>query len=201
MIYITDTKPLCSDKLFQGLYLKTNDHFKAKIDKKKLRDDKNRTLAGAFLLKTGMEKMGLKTDVLIYSADKGKPYIDGLFFNISHSGDKAVCAFGTSEIGVDIEKIKPLSDRLMKKIALPSERAKISAAKQIVRLWTRKEALAKCVGTGLGEEIFRTDLSEDVVCYNGMTYRLKSFELGEYMLSVCTEFDFPPEKIEEIILR
>ena len=127
-------------------------------------------------------------------------YIDGVFFNISHSGDKAVCAFGTSEIGVDIEKIKPLSERLMDKIALPSERAKISAAKQIVRLWTRKEALAKCVGEGLGEDIFKTDLSEDVVRYSGMTYRLKSFELGEYMLSVCTEFDFPPEKIVNIRL-
>ena len=201
MIYITDTKPLCSDKLFQGLYLKTNDHFKEKIDKKKLREDKNRTLAGAFLLKAGMEKLCLKTDVKIYSSDKGKPYIDGLFFNISHSGDRAVCAFGTSEIGVDIEKIKPLSDRLMQKIALPSERAKISAAKQIVRLWTRKEALAKCVGTGLGDEIFKTDLSEDIVRLNGVTYRLKSFELDEYMLSVCSEFDFPPEKIEKVTIR
>ena len=200
MIYITDTKPLCSDKLFQGLYLKTNDYFKEKIGKKKLREDKNRTLAGAFLLKTGMEKMGLKDEVKIYSSEKGKPYIDGLFFNISHSGEKVVCAFGTSEIGVDIEKIKPLSDRLLKKISLPSERTKISAAKQIVRLWTRKEAIAKCVGTGLGEEIFRTDLSEDVVRYNGVTYRLKSFVLDEYILSVCSEFDFPPEKIEKITL-
>ena len=201
MIYITDTKPLCSDRLFQGLYLKTNQHFKEKIDKKKLREDKNRTLAGAFLLKTGLEKMGLDSQTKIYSSEKGKPYIDGVFFNISHSADMAVCAFGTSEIGVDIEKIKPISDRLMEKFALPSERAKISAAKQIIRLWTRKEALAKCIGTGLGEEIFGTDLSEDIVRCNGMTYRLKSFEIGEYMLSVCSEFDFPPEKTKKVIIR
>ncbi|MBR6523860.1 MAG: 4'-phosphopantetheinyl transferase superfamily protein [Clostridia bacterium] len=200
MIYITDTKPLCSDSLFQGLYLKTNEYFKGKIDAKRLRDDKNRTLAGACLLKKGLEKMGLNPDMRINEASKGKPYVDGVYFNISHSGDKAVCAFGTSEIGVDIEKIRPLCERLMDKIALPSERAKISAAKQIVRLWTRKEALAKCVGEGLGEDIFKTDLSEDVVRYGGVTYRLKSFELGEYMLSVCTEFDFPPEKIVNIRL-
>lgn len=200
MIYITDTKPLFREDLFRGLYLNTFQHFKEKIDKKKLRDDKNRTLAGATLLKKGLEKMGVNPDVRINVSEKGKPYIEGVFFNISHSGDKAVCAFGSSEIGVDIEKINPLSERLMDKIALPNERAKISAAKQIVRLWTRKEALAKCVGEGLGEEIFKTDLSEDVVRYNGMTYRLKSFELGEYMLSVCTEFDFPPEKIVNIRL-
>ena len=200
MIYITDTKPLFGDNLFRGLYLKTFDYFKEKIDKKKLREDQNRTLAGAALLRKGLEKMGVSTDVRINEAPKGKPYIDGVFFNISHSGEKAVCAFGKNEIGVDIEKIKPLSERLMDKIALPNERAKISAANQIVRLWTRKEALAKCVGEGLGEEIFKTDLSEDVVRYGGMTYRLKSFELGEYMLSVCTEFDFPPEKIINIKL-
>lgn len=201
MIYITDTKPLCSDSLFQGLYLKTNEYFKERIDKKSRREDKNRTLAGAYLLRKGLEKMGVDPDtVRIITTEKGKPYIDGIFFNISHSGERAVCAFGTSETGVDIEKIKPLSERLMDKIALPSERAKISAAKQIVRLWTRKEALAKCVGTGLGEEIFKTDLSEDVVRYEGMTYRFKSFELGEYMMSVCTEFNFPPEKIVNLKL-
>lgn len=199
MIYITDIKPLFGDSLFQGLYLKTNSHFRDKIDKKRLLEDKCRTLAGAELLKKGLKKMGIDSDIVtINTSPKGKPYIDGVFFNISHSGDKTVCAFGTNEIGVDIEKIKPLSEKLMDKIALPGERAKISAAKQIVRLWTRKEALAKCVGEGLGEEIFKTDLSEDVVRYRGMTYRLKSFELGEYMLSVCSEFDFPPEKIVNI---
>ena len=133
MIYITDTKPLYRDDLFRGLYLNTYSHFREKIDRKKLREDQNRTLAGAVLLKKGIEKMGVNPDVRIKVAPKGKPYIDGFFFNISHSGDKAVCAFGTSEIGVDIEKIKPLSERLMDKIALPSERAKISAAKQIIQ--------------------------------------------------------------------
>ena len=198
MIYIADTKPLYGEPLFQGLYHKINPYFREKIDKKRLMDDKCRTLAGAVLLKKGLEKMGENPDVRIYEWGKGKPVIDGVFFNISHSGEKAVCAFGTSEIGVDIEKIKPLSERLMDKISLPSERAKISAAKQIVRLWTRKEALAKCVGEGLGEEIFKTDLSEDTVRYRGETYRLKSFEIGEYMLSVCTEFDFPPEQIVNV---
>ncbi len=201
MIYITDTKPLCSDKLFQGLYLKVNEHFKEKIDKKKLREDKNRTLAGAFLFKTGMEKMGLSADAEIYSSDKGKPYTDSIFFNISHSGNRAVCTFGITEIGVDIEKIRPVSSGLLGRIAFPNERSKVSAEKEILRLWTRKEAFAKCLGTGIGEEIWKVDLTADVFSYKSEIYRLKTFLLEDYYISVCVKDDFPPEEIEKITLR
>ena len=196
-----NVKPLYDESQFQGLYLKVNKFFQDRADIKKPRKSKNQSLAGGYLLNVGLREMGINPDNIKIDITKtGKPYIlnDNIFFNIAHSEDFAVCAFGTSEIGVDIEKIKPLSERILDKISLPSERAKIYAAKQIVKLWTRKEALSKCLGSGIGKHIFKTDLSEEQIRYDGMTYRLKSFELGEYMLSVCSEFDFPPEKIIEI---
>lgn len=194
-----NVKPLLSESLYQGLYLKTNEYFRKKIDIKKIREDKIRTLAGAYLLSYGLKKLGFDPDkVKIETVEKGKPYIAGTFFNISHSGDLAVCAFGDSEIGVDIEKIKPASERVKNKIALPSERAKISAAKQIIRLWTRKEAFGKCLGSGIGEYIFKIDLMGDTVYYGGNTYGIRTLCFDEYYLSVCTENNMPSTEIIKV---
>jgi len=192
-------KPLLSESLFQGLYLKTNEYFREKIDNKKQTEDKIKTLAGAYLLQYGLKRQGFDPErVKIETVEKGKPYIAGTFFNISHSGDLAVCAFGDSEIGVDIEKIRPASERVKNKISLPSERAKISAAKQIIRLWTRKEAFGKCLGSGIGEDIFKIDLMGDTVYYNGNTYGIRTLCFDEYYLSVCTENDMPNTEIIKV---
>lgn len=196
-----NVKPLYDESQFQGLYHKVNKYFRDRVDKKKPCESKIQSLGGGYLLNCGLNELGLDAEkIKMDVSEKGKPYISGenIFFNIAHSKDLVVCAFGTSEIGVDVEKIKPLSERLLNKISLPTERAKISAAKQIVKLWTRKEALAKCLGTGLGENVYKTDLSEDTISLDGTVYRLKSFEVGEYMISVCTEFDFPPEEIVKV---
>lgn len=196
-----NVKPLYDESLLKGLYLKVNKYFRDRTDKKKPQKSKCQSLGGGYLFSYGIKKMGFVADeIRIDVTEKGKPFVsnENIFFNIAHSDEMAVCAFGTSEIGVDIEKIKPLSEKLLSRISLPSERAKISAAKQIVKLWTRKEALAKCLGTGVGESVYKTDLSEDVISLDGTVYRLKSFEVGEYMISVCTEFDFPPEEIVKV---
>lgn len=194
-----DTKPLCSDNLFQGLYLQTNKYFKLRIDKKNRREDKNRTLAGAYLLGKCLSDCGLNIErVEIYPGEGGKPMIKEFPFNISHSGELAACAIADGEVGVDVEKVKQVSGKILDKIALPTERARISAAKEIIRLWTRKEAFAKCLGTGIGEEIWKADLTGDVFVYRGKTYRLRTFVFGDYYVSVCTEDEFPPEQIEII---
>ena len=188
-----DVKPLKSDNLFQGLYLKSNNFFKEKADKKKRREDKILTLAGGILLTEGLKQLGVETE-RIQLGEKGKPYIDGVFFNIAHSGDFTVCAFGETDIGVDIEKNRSVSENVLEKISLPEEREKHSP----LEIWTRKESFAKCIGTGRGEDVWKTDLSEDKICCAGKIYRIKTLEIKEYVLSVCAEGDFPPDKIVEI---
>lgn len=196
-----NVKPLYDDSQLKGLYLKANKYFKDRADIKKPRESKIQSIGGGYLFSIGLKNLGLDAEkIKIDVSEKGKPYLSGekIFFNIAHSADMVVCAFGANEIGVDIEKIKPLSEKFLDRISLPTEKAKISAAKQIVKLWTRKEALAKCLGTGVGENVYKTDLSEDQFSLDGTVYRLKSFEVGEYMISVCTEFDFPPDEIVKI---
>jgi 4'-phosphopantetheinyl transferase len=75
-------------------------------------------------------------ELRIESGERGKPSLSGgpnLRFNLSHSGELALIAVaGGREVGVDVERIRP--DR-------PAE---------YLRDWTRREAAAKCAGTGLG---------------------------------------------------
>lgn len=91
---------------------------------------------------------------------KGKPYsIDepNLYFNISNSGMLTVIAFSRdSEVGIDIEQIRPLSDldemitinfttREIKFInGKPEERTS-----RFFRFWTVKESYLKATGEGM----------------------------------------------------
>lgn len=101
---------------------------------------------------------------LRFGAEKfGKPILvdpdpAGLVFNVSHTGDWGVIAFGWSrELGVDIETIDPRLDGLAlaarffstaEQTALSSLPAAYQAA-GFYRLWTSKEAYMKGVGLGM----------------------------------------------------
>lgn len=74
--------------------------------------------------------------VALRFGERGKPLLEAphrsLRFNLSHSGGRALIAVGRGrEVGVDIERI---GDR-------PEE---------FYAAWTRREAIAKCLGAGLG---------------------------------------------------
>ncbi|WP_295640407.1 4'-phosphopantetheinyl transferase superfamily protein [uncultured Methylibium sp.] len=79
-------------------------------------------------------------------------------FNLSHSGELALIGIGSSaEIGVDIETLVPMPDaealaRLHYTVAEQESLGSLSAAARdegFLRLWTRKEACLKALGTGL----------------------------------------------------
>jgi len=95
----------------------------------------------------------------------GKPQLAGscemdLRFNLSHSDSLAVFAFTTGrEIGVDVELVKEMPD--LEAIARQSfsseDCARLAAAAAgeqaglFYRLWTRREAVAKCTGQGIAQ--------------------------------------------------
>lgn len=92
----------------------------------------------------------------------GKPRLDhdtaNLSFNVSNSGGLAVFAFARGcELGVDIERIRPIEDlddiagryfctREFESIQRTSGQERVAA---FFRCWTRKEAFIKAIGRGL----------------------------------------------------
>lgn len=70
--------------------------------------------AASLLLSYALSDYGKKlSDIKI--SETGKPYIEGMpYFNVSHSGKYVVAAVGFSEIGIDIQEKKPISDAAAK---------------------------------------------------------------------------------------
>lgn len=98
----------------------------------------------------------------------GKPYLDDdakgstLSFNLSHSGDWLVYAFGRSRmLGVDIEYHRKAvqSEEIVRRFFAPEElrlllRFEGDARRRIFyALWVRKEASLKAMGTGLARSL------------------------------------------------
>ncbi|KPQ34111.1 MAG: 4'-phosphopantetheinyl transferase AcpT [Phormidesmis priestleyi Ana] len=102
--------------------------------------------------------------------DYGKPQVSittvspsaacGFHFNLSHSGELALCALGGSHrVGVDIEIIKTIQrlESMMSRCLCPEEIAQVAASEDPVRAflqyWTCKEAYLKAIGKGLSQSM------------------------------------------------
>ncbi|HEY1339186.1 MAG TPA: 4'-phosphopantetheinyl transferase superfamily protein [Bryobacteraceae bacterium] len=102
-------------------------------------------------------------------SERGKPRVKGIEFSLSHAGSlMAVAVAEGCEVGVDIEKIRPMNDldRIAGRFFSPDEAADLRSLPESDReaaffhCWTRKEAFVKATGEGLyaALETFRTTL-------------------------------------------
>jgi 4'-phosphopantetheinyl transferase len=93
----------------------------------------------------------------------GKPEVDGaLSFNLSHAGALALVALGDGcEVGIDVERTDRRSHAILRALT-DGERTALGHAPghlELMRLWCRKEALAKATGGGLRWAPERIDTS------------------------------------------
>ncbi|MCA9707377.1 MAG: 4'-phosphopantetheinyl transferase superfamily protein [Myxococcales bacterium] len=99
----------------------------------------------------------------------GKPHlVDArLPLNLSHAGDWGLVALGhRHEVGVDIEAIHParVTAGMVRMVTSTGERATFDAmdparwAAPFFRLWVRKEAVIKALGTGLSRPLDSIDV-------------------------------------------
>ena len=94
----------------------------------------------------------------------GKPLLrhdNSLQFNLSHSGEYALCGVARQIVGVDIEQLRAMDrlDGLIKRCLAVSEQqalAKVSLNNQstaFLKYWTCKEAYLKATGQGISESL------------------------------------------------
>ncbi len=106
-------------------------------------------------------------DLQIIEDENGKPYIPDCeyHFNISHCENTLVYAFSNKEIGIDIEKIRPISLSVLKKFFSEEEQKYVlghipteedfkksenaEILERFYRIFTLKEAICKNSGIGI----------------------------------------------------
>lgn len=102
----------------------------------------------------------------------GKPFRCGSeFFNISHSGNYAICAFSKREVGVDIEKISSSYVDIATTFYSKEEALEVMKLEndlrpmKFIEIWVRKESFIKAVGAGMSIDFTKFFLNLYQICY------------------------------------
>lgn len=214
-VFAAATECLSDGNLFAGLYETVHPRRKEKIDKMRLDKDRRLSLGAGLLLKKALLNFGEDYDNAVFAEDSnGKPYILGgkLFFNLSHSENRVMCAVSDKPVGCDVEKLGKYNDAIAKRffhkneyayiLSLGNEEEKRDA---FYRIWTQKESFVKAIGLGIrlpfdsfsalvefGLPVEQSAVNED--------YFIRSFDvLDKYKCSVCSVYKNIPD-IKEISL-
>ncbi len=144
----------------------------------KLRRKRYSESARALLAKAVEREYGLDSTAFPEKREAdGKPYLEGapFFFNLSHSGGYVVCALSDSPVGVDIEKILPVSLKVMRRFFGRT----ILSPREQMRVWTRYESYGKMVGSGIPYPA-----GSEKPCF------YKEYgAIDRYIITVCSEKD------------
>jgi 4'-phosphopantetheinyl transferase len=117
---------------------------------------------------------------------------NGIFWSLSHTPDYVAAVNAPYPVGIDIEKIAPVSDSLMQQIAGEGEWALAPEMTTALfyRYWTAKEAALKAVGIGLAglskcrvKELI--DGNQLILQYGSEQWQVSSlFEIDGFITSV-----------------
>lgn len=113
-------------------------------------------------------------DFKVHYKENNKPYINGLYFNISHSYHMVAIIISDEECGIDIECLN--NNKNIEKL---KRRFNIVSDTEFFKQWTRKEAYLKKIGTG----IKISSLFEEVK--NITTEKVEDKEGNSYFFSYC----------------
>ena len=91
-----------------------------------------------------------------YYGEHKKPYLKNYpdwYFNFSHCKNAVCCVLSRKEVGIDIEEIKEYKEDLANYVSSEKELMLLhnsdNQADEFYRLWTRKEAVFKMLGSGI----------------------------------------------------
>lgn len=138
-------------------------------------------LARAFFRLTGKAMPEIKTQPC------GKPYWEdtGLHFSLCHTRQAVFCAISDGVVGLDAEKIRPVSQAVIARVLSPEELRQFDGSDEcFMRFWTLKEAYVKYTGEGL--QGYPNKISFDGTKLSGSDLSFASLRHRDWTVSVCT---------------
>ena len=152
------------------------------------RDQKASAAAYLLLLYALRDAFGLINPQVEVDA-RGKPYLKDqpqVHFNISHCPLGCVCAVADRPVGVDIQDVRPFSQRLAERCCTENELERLKTAADpafaFARMWAMKESYVKKLGAGLGYDVRRVDTTQ-------MEDRFAVFAHKDYCIAVSVQDD------------
>jgi len=126
-----------------------------------------------------------------YLNENGKPLSDEICFNISHSKGLVCFARSEKEIGIDVEKIREVDEKIIDRISSKDEKAYIKNEQNFFEVWTAKEAFIKMIGSAISlnlKEIPSLPLNSFHTHGEGK-YLTKTYKFKDYIISICLRTD------------
>lgn len=213
-ILYMNVKILENEMLFQKFLSMISSDRKEKIMKFKNPVPARLSLGAGILIKIMLEQQncGHLLNKICYE-EHGKPYFEdaNFHFNLSHSGEYVICAYGNEPLGIDIQKTKSSIPKNTKKILTAEETEYLFTLDETNRIisfykiWSRKESLVKSDGRGLRiplsdlsmikhNDFQNTFLFEDKEVY----FHDLSILLPDYTVCICSKTEFIPDQIFEV---
>lgn len=151
MVIYFDKFDKIDDKKYTLLYSFLPPSRKQKVDKTKDEQSKKIQIVEYYLVK---KHLGISSQKDFLYNKYGKPYILGeKHFSISHTKTALVIAISDNEIGIDIQEISNVSERLIQKVLNESEMQQVQnsicPSEEFTKLWTKKESYVKYYGTSI----------------------------------------------------
>lgn len=195
--------------------LKNNKYADRVIELKKINmlrneDDKKRSLgAGLLLLDILAKEYGYDYEFIcdkLTKTESGKPYLtDGnVRFSLSHSGDYIAVAVGKHEVGVDVERIRKLNEKVMDRCFTDNEKKTVGKNdEEYTTVWTLKESYVKLTGTGITSDLkkYNTEYNGQKKYYcNMLAAFFANFKIEDYCFSICSnnEFEYKIKYVHEL---
>ncbi len=180
MVYIFENLSLCTPKWLEEREKTLPPWRREKVETLQKQEDKVRSVAAFLLLQRALQDLGIDAVPAFSYKDWGKPYFPGypVHFSLSHGKNAVACAVGDRPIGIDVQDKVTFSPRLADRICTEEESKALQKETDkdlaLTALWTKKEALAKCSGKGLGERF--SSLEGDVFTLHRPGYCLSVTE-------------------------
>ncbi len=195
LLFIADVRGFINKDRFNRYYNCMPEVVRDKIFDLKNDKAKRQTLGGWSLLCGALsdELNALSIEdfskVDIVYKEHGKPFIAGMediHFNISHSGDYAICAVSDTEVGCDIEKTGEFNMNLAERFFTPEERSVVRTSDDFFKIWVKKESVIKCTGEGLSRGLDTFSVLSNRTEINGqMLYTGLAKAPNGYKIAVC----------------
>ena len=141
---------------------------------------------------------------------RGKPFFSEHpqhQFNVSHSGDLALCVLDSAPVGGDIQMIRPCRAALLDRVCGPAERDWLrqrgDSPAAFTQLWCMKESRCKHSGTGLRRPLSAISVplpehGEEALERDGLRFYLRDGGLWQMCLCGTSAWDGTIHWIKDI---